>query len=283
MVNEYRDYRNTRATTAFDISDVTAVQHSSINWRAIFAGTFVSLLVYSTLMALGVAIAGATLVGVINAEEGGTALSIGSGVWLIVSALVSLFVGSYLAGRVGGLIHTRIGTVQGLVISSLFFAFLLSQVGAGIGGLGRGVGSTIGALGGAAGDLSKNPQVQDTIERSLGDLNLKSPPDQVIQGVATRLLRGDETGARDYLARQAGLSPTEAQQRIDTFKNDFQNTAKDVGATAARVVSVAGWTLFGSLLLGSLFAALGGGAGARRNLNRPLGQKDEEVIDRKAA
>jgi hypothetical protein len=167
-----------------------------------------------------------------------------------------------------------------MVISALFFMFLVSQVGSTIGALGQGISSAVGTIGGAAGDLAKNPQVRDTIDRALGGLNLNSPPDQVAQGLATRLLRGDEEGAKNYLARQAGISRSEADRRFETLKGNFQNTARDIGTKAARGIAVAGWSLFGALVLGTLFACLGGGIGVVANLRHPLSESDERNLRR---
>ncbi|MFL5815800.1 MAG: hypothetical protein ACJ763_19685 [Bdellovibrionia bacterium] len=252
----------------------SAIERSSISWRAIFAGFFISFLVYMILTSLGLAIGGASLKGVVQGQGGGAGLSIGSGVWLVVTALISLFVGSYLAGRVSGLVTSRIGGVQGMVVAALFFAFMISQVGALVGSVGSGLGNVIGSAGTAASNASSNPQVQAVIQERLGDLNLKSPPDQVAQGLATRLVRGDAIGARNYLASQAGISRAEADRRINQFKTDFQNKMQDVGTAAAKAVSIAGWTLFGVFALGTGFSVLGGSVGAKRNLSVPVSDAD---------
>ena len=261
-------------------ANIEVIERSSISWRAVFAGMFIALLSYLILTSLGLAIGGGALQGIIEQREGAGPIGIGSGIWLVVSTLVSLFIGGYAAGRVGGLIQTRIGSVQGAVIAALFFAVMFSQLGSVIGGLGRGLGSTVGAVKDSVTDLSKNPRVQSVVEDSLGGLELQSPPEVVAQGLASRLVRGDTTGARNYLARQAGVSPAEADAKIGGLMNNFQNTLRDIGTTTAKVLSVLGWTLFGSLLLGTLASMTGGGIGVRRNLREPISHRDEEVISK---
>lgn len=261
----------------------SSVEHSSISWRAIFAGAFISMLAYFILTALGLAIGGASLRGVISGGEGGQALGIGSAIWLIITALASLYFGSYMASRVSGLITSRIGGTQGLVIASLFFGFLVMQIGAGIGALGSGVSSVVGMAGGAAGDLAQSQQVQGVLQKSLGGLNLKSPPAEVAQGVASRLAQGDNEGAKAYLANQAGISQAEADQKIAQARSELASTARDVGTTAAKVTSIAGWTIFGMLLLGSLAALFGGASGARANLKRPVSDSDVRNIRKSKA
>ncbi len=261
-----------------DLNTSTSLERSSISWRAIFAGFFISFMVYLILTSLGLAIGGSSLKNVVQTQSGGSGLSMGSGIWLVVTALISLFVGSYLAGRVSGLVTSRVGGVQGIVVAALFFAFMISQVGAVVGAVGSGLGNVIGSAGTAVSSAANNPQVQAVIQDRLGDLKLKSPPDQVAQGIASRLLRGDTVGARNYLASQAGISRAEADRRINQFKTDFQNTMRDIGASTAKAVSVAGWTLFGVFALGTLFSVLGGAAGARRNLSRPVSAADRRRV-----
>jgi hypothetical protein len=171
-----------------------------------------------------------------------------------------------------------VGGVQGFVVAALFFAFMISQVGALVGSVGSGLGNVIGSAGSAASSASNNPQVQAVIQDRLGDLNLKSPPDQVAQGLGSRLVRGDTIGARNYLASQAGISRAEADRRINQFKTDFQAKMKDVGTAAAKAVSIAGWTLFGVFTLGTLFSVLGGAAGASRNLSVPVSDSDRRKV-----
>ncbi len=78
---------------------------------------------------------------------------------------------------------------------------------------------------------------------------LKSTPEVVATGVASRLLRRNEQSAVNYLAAQAGISSAEA----------------------------AGWIAFGILFLGSISAMLGGAFGAQLNMRKPV-----DSLDRKA-
>jgi hypothetical protein len=264
----------------YPVQDVetSVLERSSFSWRAIFAGFFIAFMVYLILTSLGLAIGGASLKGVVQGQGGGQGLSIGSGIWLVVTALISLFVGSYLAARVSGLVTSRAGGVQGIVVAALFFAFMISQVGAVLGTVGSGLGSVIGSAGTVASNAANNPQVQSVVQERLGDLNLKSPPDQVAQGLATRLVRGDTVGARNYLASQAGISRAQADRRLNQLKTDFQNKMRDVGTATAKAVSIAGWTLFGVFFLGTFFSILGGLAGARRTLSVPVSDADRRRI-----
>lgn len=172
---------------------VRELAHSSISWRAIFAGLFISLLAYVTLTFLGVALGGANLRSLLERGGEGMAggLGVGAGIWMLLSVLVSLFAGGYYAARGAGFIPIRIGRIQGLVVAALFFSVMFSQIGVTAGLLGPGVGPAL------------------------------------------------------------------------------------KGASSA-AVSMAGWTLFGTTLLGALFAMLGGGVGAGLGLSHPVSHSDEK-------
>jgi hypothetical protein len=236
---------------------------NTISWKAIFAGTFISVLAYLILATLGLAIGGSSLGIIIQNGLNAGGLGVGTGIWLAFSALVSLFFGSFAASRSSRDIFRPQGAIQGLVIASLFFLFLFSQVGGAVAVLGRGLGGTVGLLGGAVGDLADNPEVRDTVENALGSQGkLRAPMRVVASGLASRLLRGDTKGARDYLALQTGVTPAEADQRIVQIQRDLTRKLKGLGTTTAKAISVTGWSLFSLLVLGSIFAALGGRAGA---------------------
>src|SRR5947209_15282899 len=74
-------------------------EHAS--WGAIFAGMFVTIVLQIMLTFLGTAI-GMAVVNPVNDQNPTRELAIGSAVWLLVSGLVSVWVGSCVAGRLSG-------------------------------------------------------------------------------------------------------------------------------------------------------------------------------------
>ena len=256
--------------------------HTSVRWGAIFAGTLIALLVYATLISLGMAFGGDSLQSVVRGEASAQSLGIGAGIWLVASVLLSLFAGGFVSGRVAGQVAMRVGRIQGMVVSGLFFALMFSGAGSAIGSIGNGLGSVASTVGGAAGNVAQTPEAQELIDDAIGDLNLKSSPEVVAKGVASRLIRGNDDAALNYLSRQAGITRAEAQQRIETVKAQFDQVVAQAGDTAARAVEIAGWTLFGALFLGTLFSMVGGGVGAQMNLRAPLSRADERAISKAA-
>lgn len=247
----------------------------SISWGGIFAGAFVALLVYLALSALGMALGAAGLESVIS-EGGVEGLTIGAVIWLVITALISLFVGGYVAARAAGVMPTRSGGVQGLVVSALFFMVLFTGIGAGIGMLSGAAGSLVSTVASGAGSIVQDPRVQSVIGESMAGLNVPNPQ-VVARNVATRLLRGDDDGAKAYLARVAGISPAEADRRIGQAKAQVLGAAQTAAKAAAQAVQLAGWSLFVVTVLGSIVALFGGAFGARRNITYPLSERDRRA------
>src|SRR4051794_33491551 len=104
-----------------------------ISWAAIFAGLIIALVSQLVLSVLGVSI-GATAVNPLTADQSsGQALGIGAGIWLIVSTIISLFLGGWVAGRMAG--FTREGALHGLVTwgaATLLTVLLLTSAAGGI-------------------------------------------------------------------------------------------------------------------------------------------------------
>lgn len=244
--------------------------HALVSWRAIVAGLMVALFGLAILLSLGMAFGGVGLSNGTNAQNAG----VFTGVWFLISSIIALFVGSYFAARVSKFHTGRVGSAQGAVIAALFFGFFLYQTFTAIGFLGKATGAAVGGTVAAASvgvsQASDNPTVNNIIENAMGDLNLKSDPKTVVSGVANRLLRGDTTGAKNYLASQAGITPTEADRRIADLRAQVDQAMMQARDATAKALQATGWSLFATMVLGAL-AAMGGGAlGSSANLHRPL-------------
>jgi hypothetical protein len=84
-------------TTAVEALRGVERPFARISWGAIFA-----LATQLVLTLIGTAVGLATLNPATGENPSGTTLGIGAGVWLVISSLVSLFLGGYVAGRLGG-------------------------------------------------------------------------------------------------------------------------------------------------------------------------------------
>lgn len=257
-------------------SDV-ATMHPLISWRSVVAGLLIAFFTMTGLIGLGLAFGGISM----NEDTSVSSAGIFTGVWFLVSALISLFVGSYFAARVSKFQTGRIGSAQGLVIAALFLGFFLYQTVAAIGSLGSAAGSVIGSTASMASQgvqqAAQSPAVTNTVnnivENAIGDLNLRSEPQTVATGVANRLIAGNPEGARNYLARQAGISPQEAETRINQLETQAQAAISDAKMAAGDAMKATGWSLFLLVILGALASVGGGALGSVANFRHPLSRE----------
>lgn len=77
-------------------------------WGAIIAGAVVALAVFNLLSLLGLGIGGATVAPETSSPLNGVIT--GSAIWIVVSQLLALFAGGFVAGRLAGKLH-RIGAI----------------------------------------------------------------------------------------------------------------------------------------------------------------------------
>lgn len=251
-----------------------------ISWRSIAAGLIFSIICYVALTALGVAIMGASadqLIGNGTNNNAGSGFAMGAGIWTIVSVLISLMVGGYFAARISNLVTGKMGGAQGIVIASLFFSLLLYGAGSAIGAIGKGMGNAAKAMSGSTDTLFSSQIVQDTVEQSFEGLNLKSSPEIVARGLAARIIRGDDEGAKSYLAYQAGVPVSEVDSRIATMREQATAGMTKAASVTAQGMQAAGWTVFLSLVLGLVACVVGGLLGARANTRKPLVDQMEPV------
>ena len=126
---------NTNETIYTNDQDLHNHKHHMVCWKSIFTGLLGSLLVYFILSSLGAGIAGFRVAHLIARSEDGAGIMTGAGVWLGISAVVSLFLGAYFATRMADSLNRKVGGAHGVVIAALFFAWLLHGAGNSMGSL----------------------------------------------------------------------------------------------------------------------------------------------------
>jgi hypothetical protein len=252
--------------------------HALISFRAIVAGLLIAMFTFIGLVGLGLAVGGMEM----NADTSAQSAGVFTGVWFIVSVLLSLFVGSYFAARISKFRTGRVGSIQGLVIASLFIGFFMYQTFSAIGAAGGAFGSLVGKSGSmvaqGAQQAMENPTVNRFAEDALGDLNLKTDPSTVARGLGTRLVQGDTEGAKNFLAAQAGITPTEADARIAQMKTQVDKYVADGKEAAGTALRSAGWTIFLLVILGSIAAFGGGALGSVANFRKPLVRESNDYV-----
>lgn len=214
-----------------------------VSWGSIFAGAILALAIQLVLTLIGASIGLATIDPATGETPSAASFGIGAIGWVIVSALVSLFLGGYVAARLGGTFNgwlhglTTWGTVTMITIMLLTTA------------AGRLIGTASGLADFAANNSDKAAQVQlpPAIQQPLDRLQA-----QAGQTADQAAAQAQQTGQQAQAAvQQPGTQPVENQARVAA---DRAATGGAMGTGAAAL----------GLILGAAAAAFGGKTGQRR-------------------
>ena len=222
-----------------------------VSWRAIFAGTVCVLSIMLLLNLFGLALG----LGTINpTEESNPFSGIGTGsiIWWILSNLLALFVGGYVAARVGVSFSNKSGIVQGIMtwaLYTLISAWLLTSV---VGSILSGVGSVVSGVLSTAGNAvsqvtqsqgqnqnqNQNQQLDISLEQAkqqfyslLEDADKKAlDPDNIEQN-AQQALNQAQNNAQDAVTSPGNIG-TEIEQIFNNAKNQFEGTFEAIDKEA---------------------------------------------------
>ena len=190
-----------------------------ISWGSVIAGVLIAIVIQIALSLLGIGIGLSTVDP--KTEQNPTAgLGIGTAIWYIVTSLVALFAGGWIAGRLAptrrlfdGIIH---GILAWSLVTLLTLYFLTTTIGSILGGVGKLVGNTMSVVGNVAGQgvQAAAPAIKDAMKDQGIDLSS-------LKQQATTLLR--QTG-------KAGLQPEALSRQADAAKNQVSNSAGDAAS-----------------------------------------------------
>jgi len=208
----------------------------------VIAGFFIATVTQILLNALGVAI-GLSAVGA-EGETSGTAIGIGAGIWTVLSSIISVFVGAWVAGRYTSIPERGEGSLQGALVWSLSLIFFIwvaaSGISSAIGGIMGVVGQGVQA--GAQGAASQTGQADQNVGRGAGGGQM------------------DRESMIQNLMNTTQMSREQAEKAVDQLSNPQQmrQQAAEAAETTAKVGAAAAWWFFITAFL-SLGAALWGG------------------------
>ena len=264
--------------------------HRRISWAAIFGGV---ILVVAVQLLLSLLRAGIDL-GTVNTNLGSTptasSLGIGAGVWWVVSSCIALGLGGYVAAWLAGIEIRFDGVLHGLItrgVATLLTIYLLTSA---IGGIIDGGFSALGGIASAAGSGVKEAgvspemlqqQAQAYLQPTNPDAAKMTPQDaqkEIASNLATYVKGGSDAPAAkerivNIMAAQMQISHDDALKQFDDAEAKLNQTrdktvqtAKDAADASAAAASKTSFAAFGNLLLGALFAAIGGSLAVQRRL-----------------
>lgn len=237
-------------------------------WRSALAGVVIGLITMMGVLALAVAFGG------IGLDDGSTVknATIFAGVSIVVAVILGNFAGSYYAVRIARRRVDVVGVMQGLLVGGLCVLLMMCHTMASVATMGKITGSALGAAAGAAGSVASTqlPMIQDMVQDALGGRKLASDPEVIVKNLSSRLIRGDQESAKNYLAAQAGISEDEANKAVAVLKEKTDKALEEARKAAATTLKAVGWSSFVTIVLAMIAAALGGMVGAVCNERRMI-------------
>lgn len=262
--------------------------HPSLRWGAVIAGWMVAggiaLLLYTAGIALGFHMFDPY-------DTSGTAkgLGIGTAVWMVLTWVVSLFLGGMFASWFDGRDDQTTGCLHGVTVWGLSLAMATTLLALGLSGAAVGGGALLGgSAAGAHGDNSHGAHVvagsdamvrlQAQIAQRLGTApgaasnagaqamaSSREGDQGAAATIATALLADHPDTASALFQANGGMDAAQANGAVQSLTPQVNQAKADLKAAAdktAHYAALAMWTVFLSLLLALLAAAAGGWLGA---------------------
>lgn len=198
-----------------------------ISWSAVFAGVLIAIVLQLLLSLLGLGI-GLGTIDPMEEQNPTAGLGTGTAIWYIISSLLSLLAGGWVAGRLAssprpfdGIIH---GVLTWALVTLLTIYFLTTTIGSLIGGAGRLVGGIVRTAGSAAGSVASaaGPELGQAVKGKLAENGID------INNIDLGNLRGEV----DKVLRQTG-NPALNPDRLERKAEQAGNQAESAGKQAA--------------------------------------------------
>jgi hypothetical protein len=238
-------------------AEMVEMDRSAVSWASILAGAAVAIGTTLILIALGSGLGFAAASPWPGAAPSAQKFAIGVGVWLIVTQWLSSALAGYITGRLRTRytgIHTKEVLFRDTAHGLLAWAVSTAIVGA------VAFSVTISATSSAA--TAASASVDYATDTMLRSARPNAAASAEVRGEIARLLaRGDDLQASDrsYLAQavasQTGLTPAEAQRRVDTAVASI----RDAADKARKASSVLGFFTALSMLIGAFIASAAAG------------------------
>jgi hypothetical protein len=264
--------------------------HPRMSWGAVFAGWAVAVGFASLMYVAGLAL-GFSAFDPADGAAAAKGFSIATGVWMVLTWIVALFLGGMFASWFDGNNDATIGAMHGVTVwgLSIVFSGLLVAVGA----TQVAQGGTALLLGHVTSPAARAPATAQTPLNALRSAlqaklalatrqgaapAMSGMPDaaparnamldrQAMSAASTAVIAGHPQTAKDILTVNSTLSPTQIDAAVADASAQVQQYEIQAKATAERVAHYTAltlWVAFASSLLGMLAALLGGWLGSDR-------------------
>lgn len=223
-----------------------------ISWGAILAGVLIAVVIQISLSLLGLGIGLSTIDPKTDAHPL-SGLGIGSAIWYIVSSLIALYAGGWIAGRLSPTKRLFDGIIHGILAWSLVtlvtLYFLTTTLGSILGGVGKLVGNTLGVVGAAAGSgiAAAAPAVEDAIQEQGIDLSdLKNEAETLLRQTGKSQLQPNALSKQADMAKakvsasagDAAENPAQAGEEADGLINRLLKQGKGVTSQVDKEAAV---------------------------------------------
>lgn len=265
---------------------------SSLRWGAVIAGWMVAGAIALVLYTAGLAL-GFHMFDPYDAGGSAKGIGIGTAVWMVLTWIVSLFLGGMFASWFDGRDDQTTGCLHGVTVWGLSIAMTTTLLALGLSGAALGGGALLGgtaagmhdagnAHGGAHAMVGSDAMVRlqaqiaqrlghapgaaaDGGARAMGAEGRADGDHGAAAMIATALLADHPDTASALFEANGGMSPADANAAVQGLApqvNQAKAELKAAADQAAHRAAMAMWTVFASLLLALLAAAAGGWLGS---------------------
>lgn len=277
---------------------LTAV--TRISWGAIFAGAIIAVVMQFLLNLLGLGV-GLTTFEFTGNDDSAGGFGMAQGIWTIISALIALFAGGWVAAHLAGMPRRTDGILHGAVTWALTTLLTLYILTTGVGAIVSGTTSLLSQGMNLAGQgvAAVAPGAATVIQENVDLSGLKRQGQALVADIAANPSQAgaaidsaiDETFGGpgpisaskrqeliDTIVAQTGMSEAEARESVRQWESQYEQArqqitqasesvreqAPAVAESAADYVGGAALIAFFAILLGLVAAAAGGAVGAPR-------------------
>jgi hypothetical protein len=247
---------------------------AAVSFRAIFAGWLVATGI-AVLLYLGGLAMGFSAFNAWNAHESAKGVGIGTAIWMVLTWIVSLWLGGMFASWSAAHDDRTIGSLHGVSVWGLSVTAVFLWLALGLGAMhhaDRPIGPNMGSpsatpmLAGSAADATgaSNTASLAVLQADV-QAHLKMPDSQTADPIVAALLGGNNAAAAALFAASNRTSTADGASIVASLAADAQAAQLDMKRRADRVAHDAAMTLwigFASVLLGLIAAILGGWVGA---------------------